>query len=273
MPIEESNNREVRHNRIVIDSRDRDRAVYPTPSQYEVNLSDDIENVINVKLLVADVPFAARLLPESSSRLFLSMTSGTDVVADVAPGNYSSGADLALALSAALSTSAPGTFHVSYTERLDSLVLRCTSAFSVETDKNVPRILRVLGLGPGAQSLSEPSQDTALATYPHVLRAPHRVCLDTDRYVIMSMSPSAEVLMSANNAANRAFAVIPRDRAALSVRADDPPFEKSYKTPISRLTKVGIKFTDYDGQPYDFQDQDHRIELLVTSILQRKYLF
>jgi hypothetical protein len=55
------------------------------------------------------------------------------------------------------------------------------------------------------------------------------------------------------------------------VDSGDFPFEKTYSAPVARVARVGVRFTDYSGNEYDFQGQDHRLELVFASVINRKY--
>ena len=39
--------------------------------------------------------------------------------------------------------------------------------------------------------------------------------------------------------------------------------EKRWTPPLGRVARIAVAFTDLDGTPYDFQNQDHRLELLM----------
>jgi hypothetical protein len=72
-----------------------------------------------------------------------------------------------------------------------------------------------------------------------------------------------DTLNSPSPAAHRAFAIIPRTNPSIAVD-DMYPFKKSWTPPLARVSRMRVAFTDPDGMPYDFQNQDHRIDVLFT---------
>ena len=60
-----------RYFRYAIDSRDRNTDVYPTPSRYEVNLTEDVTNVMSARVLVADIPFSRYLIHAQNNKLHI----------------------------------------------------------------------------------------------------------------------------------------------------------------------------------------------------------
>jgi hypothetical protein len=268
---------ETKSKRILVDSRDRDPVAFPTPSEYEVRLPDDIENVTSIKLLVADVPFPAHLVGEGDATLALTRAPAGAVSATLEAGDYASGADLTAALQAALDQAAggPGVFLALHSQRTDTISIRCTDPFAVSAELTSPRLLRVLGFAAGRPSASVESP--ASVGFPHVVRAPFRLCLEPERYLVLNLTPSAEVLMSSGQGAHRAFAVLQRRCGAgaagsLAVE-EDAVFERTWSIPLARVAKIGVRFTDYYGRLYDFQNQDHRLEFMVTSVPFRKYMY
>ncbi len=267
----------TKERRILIDSRDRNRSVHPFPSEYEVRLDDDIDDVVAIRLVNASVPFSGYPINEPSRllRVLVEVTTNntTNVVplsVALRPGAYDDIDDLVDMLKASFEAAVSGSgvaFDVIADNPRSSLVVRCTHMFSVlfETPAEA-RLASVLGFAHGARY---PAVQVGAAEF--IVTAPFRCNLDGDPYVVMALSPTAEVLISANNSSNRAFAVIHRDSSVLSSGTYEK-YEKRWSTPIAKVAKVGVRFTDYFGQLYDFQNQDHHFELVVTSIERRKYL-
>jgi hypothetical protein len=78
--------------------------------------------------------------------------------------------------------------------------------------------------------------------------------------------------VSTNPATAKSFAVVPPCQGRLAFFADQASatVEKTYDPPLERLARVAVSWTDYDGNPYDFQNQEHRIELVLKSRSGRK---
>ena len=231
--------------RIVIDSRDRDTTLFPTPAQYEVMLQDDIDEVTSVELCMAQVPLMAYNVSQYNNRVAVN---GTQYVVPV--GNYD-GASLATAL-----TSATG-LTVTYNAIADNLTFTSTGAFTINGTGTINKMLGFLT-----------GRDYSTVGMTYAITAPYRVNLLDNRYVVLSIDQ-----VTLNNSINP---VIHRSFALLSPKMQDLNYiETQCKTikylnpPIARLHKVRLTFRDYYGNLYDFQNHDHRIELVFES---RKHL-
>ena len=84
----------------------------------------------------------------------------------------------------------------------------------------------------------------------------------------MNLSKSS-VNFSENNSSHKSFALIKKNQMEHHV---DMNYKKYYNPPIPAMNSLKINFKDYDGNEYDFQNQDHMIELLFCCFKQqRKY--
>lgn len=80
-----------------------------------------------------------------------------------------------------------------------------------------------------------------------------------------------DILKSNNNDIHRTTAIIIDNYSNINM-GDTPHLIKKFTPPISRLSRIKVSFTDKFGNPYDFQNMDHRIELIFKSFTQkRKY--
>ena len=97
----------------------------------------------------------------------------------------------------------------------------------------------------------------------------YRVDMRKDKYMVMNLGQSS-VNFSENNPTHKSFAIIKKDD--LENKYIDANYKKYYNPPIPAMTTLRISFQDYDGQLYDFQNQDHMIELMFCCFKnQRKY--
>lgn len=264
--------------RVVVDSRERDLRVYPNPATYEVQLASELRNVVSVRLASADVPFSSLLLGPRHTRLpFLWWGGGVAVQlsAQLLPGNYASGAalaaELARALNEAVASQAGGSgaeVLVVHDARADALRVRATAAFELlplgaETGRT-SALARVLGLPHLTSVLSATTPDPSVPSHPELAIAPFRVNLEPDRYVVLHMTPNADVLSSTQDALHRGFAVIPITVNQSSIAQTHTAMEKVWSPPVARVSRLGFKFLDYEGNPYAFENRDHHLELVFT---------
>ena len=101
----------------------------------------------------------------------------------------------------------------------------------------------------------------------HAIIAPYRRDFRSDRFVILNISPNAELLTSISQPIDRTFAVIPRGTYTdLNINNTRDAFEKKWSITLGRIGQIGVTFTDAYGQAYDFQNQDHRLEFLFECV-------
>jgi hypothetical protein len=274
----------IKRKRMVIDSRSRDLVAYPTPAKYEISLFEDLFGVTAVNLIVADVPFPAYLIGENLRSVPFSFTpasstAGQTLVATalLPVGDYSDAApaDLATALGAAMGEAAVAlagagavapTFLATYVARTDTYAIASDCPFSLLfSGRSTGTPAKVLGFG-FADYASDPG---ALDPETHTVAAPFRRDFRKDRYVVIKLTPNAEVITSVSQALDRTFAVVPVDARQLNINADEDGFEKRWTPPLSRVGRLTVQFLDGDGNLYDFQNQDHRLELMFELVGQR----
>jgi hypothetical protein len=264
---------QTRRHRIVIDSRSRDRSAHPSPAKYEVLLQNDLYNVTSMQLAVADVPFPAYLVGPARRGVPFSVAGGATLTAVLPAGDYADPADMASELESALnaaaaaagaSTAPPSAFVVRWLARTDSFELCASAPFTLPLagrDSDTPAA--VLGFGTDADYASQPATPG-----PHVLRAPFRRNFVPDRYLVLKLSPNAELLTSPSQAIDRTFALLPVT-PVMSVNVDDEAFTKRWNPPLARVARIALEFTDAEGNAYDFQNQNHHVELIFETCANR----
>ena len=63
--------------KLIVDSRDRDKTVYPKPNKYRYNIKDEYKDVISVELVLADIPNSVYNINEGNNQIILN--SGDDI--------------------------------------------------------------------------------------------------------------------------------------------------------------------------------------------------
>ena len=269
-PEVKTNDIPKRYYRYVIDSRDRNLGHFPDPSKYEIKLSEDIHDVQSVELLSFDVPFTKYLI-NSSNNTFYYKVGNDEYNFSIDEGDYETVADLVTELNNKKG-SAPFTFsellkqkRIKITTSTNDVTLVCLGD---EIQKNnypqlsptyKSQLMKMLGLSLKNHEISTSSE------YPFQ----HRVDLRKDKYMVMKLGQSS-VNFSENNPTHKSFAIIKKDE--LDNKYIDANYKKFYNPPIPSMSTLRISFTDYNGQLYDFQNQDHMIELMFCCFKnQRKY--
>jgi hypothetical protein len=255
--------KDVKYTRIVIDSKDRDSGLFPDPNNYEVRFDDDIDDVLSVQLLSIDVPMSTYMINKHFDQLTV-ITNNTPQQVALNHGDYDA-TSLATMLSSSLGTS---DFQVDYDPIKDNYRFKSKALFSLafpETNS----LHQLLGF---YKKQYDALVDTAVPVgeYRYYIKSEFRKNFKYNNYLVLNID-QFDVNKSNGDTLHRTFAVIVDNYCNLNL-ADTPKIIKNFTPPIPRLSKVKISFSDRYGNPYDFQNMDHRIELLFTSHKQkRKY--
>ena len=261
-----------RYYRYVIDSRDRNLSHFPDPNKYEIKLSEDIHDVQSVELLSFDVPFTKYLI-NSSNNTFYYKIGDSDTINEfsIDEGDYDSVTDLVTELNTKKGT-APFTFSQLLKQK------------KIKITKNTGETITLVCLGDEIRKNNYPQLSRTyksqlmkllgLSLKDHEISSSeysfqYRVDMRKDKYMVMNLGQSS-VNFSENNPTHKSFAIIKKDD--LENKYIDANYKKYYNPPIPAMTTLRISFQDYDGQLYDFQNQDHMIELMFCCFKnQRKY--
>lgn len=260
----------TRSTSFVIDSRDRDLTRFPLPSHYEISLDEAVHDVIRMRLLVADVPFASYLIQSTNNSIQAvipgTTTTPTVINATIPVGDYL-GHTLAAAVQAALqanTSTGQYQFTAEYSTLTDNIIVTCTLEFSLVFAPAGSAALE-LGFAVGTTNYAVPSSPTSFVATP-----PFRRNSNLNPSLVLSIIPAC-VNTSINEHVNQSFAILTPNRSALSA-AGEALSQKSFHPPIARFSRFTVDFSNYDGTPVDFQNHDHRIEILLTSLRAAKYM-
>lgn len=265
--------------RYVIDSRDRNLSCFPSPNKYQLKLSENVHDVQSVELVSFNVPFTKYLItPENNKFTYVAL--GVETSFTIDEGDYNSINDLRDELNLKL-TDIDGPFRFNVNSKQQKLIL----VPDVNLDSGD---VTILNLGAPERKndydQSSPTYKSPLmkilgfSTSNHTISAediastftlPYKVDLRKDEYIIMNLGKSS-VNFSENTTTHKSFALIKKDD--IENKFIDSNYVKHYNPPIPALTTLDISFSDYYGNLYDFQNQDHFIELRFCCFKnQRKY--
>lgn len=251
--------------RVVIDSKDRDISLFPNPNTYEITLDDDINDVISAQLIAADVPIPMYIINDYFCKLYVSV-GGTSTVVTLDKGDWDNGnTALPFMIETKLNEVFPATFQVEYNANLDNYIFRSTVSFSFDFKTAQNTLHSLLGF---RKKVYE-SVASGQAPYVHVLSSEFRRNFDFNNYVVLYID-QFDLNRSASTITNRSFAVIPKNPYQFLSITDDVKIIKNFTPPIPRLAKIRLHFLDRYGNEYDFQNMDHRLEILFTSYRQRR---
>jgi len=250
-PFEEPTNKEVSHKytRIIIDSRDRDVSQYPTPTKYWIPLEQDIEDVKTGEIILMDIPMSGYIVNAYNNVITTELGS-----VYIPVGNYDA-PGLAVAIQEILRPWYPSNTCV-YNPVIDKFTFNYniqasfTLIFAAK-DKIATATARLLGFNPGTS-----------CTIP--CTSPNRINLNVNNYIVMSIDMFS-INASSNSVIDRTTALVHSKAMLLNFWSVNNTIKKYFNPIIGRVDRLKVSFVDYYGNPYDFNNVDHRIEILLES--------
>lgn len=277
----------VKRVRLIVTSADRNMSIDPTPASYTVTFDEPLVDVASMSLVNASVPLVAYQVSPQNSRLTFRIGGITRTIS-LPVGDYDPPSKLAdqVAASIALSCDQPGIINVTYNETRDAFDFRAGEPFALLFDGGnsmaeasregaldmgvltpggslgdraarypANSSARILGFGPFTYASTELLQGV------HQLTSPFRRDLSHMTTAILSIS-GADINVSIDGTLNRSFAVITSNGPypSLSERIST----KTFNPPVGKLPRLHVEFRDVYGNAYDFQNQDHILEFVVT---------
>ena len=254
--------------RYIIDSRDRNTNRHTSPSNYVVELDDPLKEVMSVRLLTSEFPFNKKNITNNNNILHI-LREGVLNEYVIPAGKYN-GEQLVMAIK----NNTDDVFtNVSYDLITEKITFQSsadiTFDFVSENQKRISEsewidtlrknsIARVLGFG-----ISRYDCNTSES-----YESPFSVNLIPDQYIVMYMQ-KAKVNVSTNNNINQSFCLINKSSENNGYEQFSEGVTKNFNPPIAQLSSLTFKFKDYYGNLYDFDNKDHRFELLFTCMKQQ----
>lgn len=254
----------VKYTRVAIDSKDRQKNLFPSPNAYEIKLNNEVSDVISAKLINADIPMCMHTINQYFDTIRLLLGSSTyDVKLD--HGTYNEN-ELVSMITDKFNAVSPNTFQVTYNTVRDGFSFGSTQNFALvfgESDNSLDALL-------GFSKTRYNATNTGATPYTYVINSSYRKNFNFNNCIIMYID-QFDSYQSPTNDMDRCFAILPSVYNHLSI-ADNPELIKTFSPAIPRMNKFIVKFLDRYGNPYDFQNMEHRFEILLTSHKQgRKY--
>ena len=234
--------------RIVIDSRDRDMALYPNPASYCIDLQDDIEEVTSAELCVAKINLCAYNISSINNTIVLNSTTYT-----VTPGDYNA-TTLQTALNDLLGNDG---YYVAYNAIFDKYTISSSFAFTLQSTTTMSKVLGYVTLRAYPAVFNS-------GTNTYTLTSPYRLNFKENEYIVLNIDQ-----LTLNNSINpilhKSFAIIHKNFLDTNYNQIVQKTIKYLNPPIARAHKLKICFRDYYGNLYDFQNQDHVLEIVFES--------
>jgi hypothetical protein len=239
---------EMKYTRTIICSKDRDKSLYPRANNYVVNLETEIDEVVTGEIILMDIPFTSYLINYNNSKVLLN-----NKPLYIEEGDYDK-AGIASALQDCLNANADSlTFTVAYVDTKDNFLITCASGsdFTLQIDSY---LCQILGF----------EQDLEYTSSSFKLKSTYRCNLDVNKYIILYIDYMTINVSSTNNI-HKSTAVVYKNEMSINTRSTITQIKKWFNPIIPRLQKIRVRMTDEYGNPYDFQNQDHRIDILYES--------
>ena len=257
IPPPKTDTRRTKKHRIIVDSRDRNIGLFPNQARYDIKFDEDSSDVISAELTLTDFPSNDYNVTKHSNKLNID---GTVVI--IPEGIYTE--------QILVDKLNENTLHLDITFEFDSnsrkitclsrteVIIKCKSENQVKYDYEqfidvyeLDSIGKTLGLGLNDYKINGSFE------FPFVVN------LVSEKYIIMYIQ-RAKVYFSKNNNTHQAFAIIPNDTTNL-ISLTDETIVKVFNPPIANFNTLSFKFLDYQGNLFDFQNKDHRFELLLET--------
>lgn len=244
-----------RYTRVMVDSKDRNRELFPNPNIYEITLEDDIDDVVTAELLSVHIPMSQYMI-----NTYYNTFEALSTVVTIPVGDYSPD-DLALVVTSAMGDT---DYKVSFITQTDNYVFRSKHVFTLKFDTPLAKLF-----GFDTNTLYT-STATGNSPWVHEVKAPFRKDFDYNNYIIMCID-QFDINKSTSTVLTKSFAIITKDMQQGRVSLDSK-VKKRFNPPLPRLQKIRVKFYDRYGNPYNFSNMDHHFEVLFESYKQkRKY--
>ena len=285
---------EFKTTRIMIDSRDRNTDLFPNPANYEVTMTQEIDDAVAATIIVADIPHTSYLINPNNYELTV-LVDTDEVTASLPFGNYTP-SDLATEIQTALNNAVNAAnvaiiFQVEYHARLDKYVFTANREFSVSCEGGVEPYgdaqVRTISDASGnlvrqivGQTVTPYRKNSIgkMIGFPRKvvssdangrLEAPFRKNF-TDANMIVLHIEQMRLYQSDTTHVNKSILVLHgTSTRELGVFSSNTEYRASFSPPIPRLSKIRLTFYNAWGELYDFQNYDHRIEMLIESSKQK----
>lgn len=243
------------YTRIIVDSKERDTNQYPNPNSYYINLDDDIDDVIEVKLISADVQLNNYLINENNKTLKVTYN-GILTTVNLDLGDYT-GATLASMIQSNLNSQITSVFIITYNAAKDNFSFVSDSIFSLDFTGTKTSLSQILGF----------SNKVYTSDITNTIKSEYKKNFNIDKTSILYID-QFDLNKGISNIMNKSFALIRDNYSSLNI-SEDAKIVKRFNPILKRLARLHIQFYDRYGNPYDFQNAEHILELLFISYKQK----
>lgn len=263
---EVSKSEKIKYYHIVFDSRERNVDRFQFPNKYELPLFEPINDVVSVELLSANIPFTRYLIHANNNRLHVSINGGSEQEYIIPEGNYEP-----QELSDLIVQQLGSTFSASINSNTNRITFKSSTPFSfkfkglpyVDEDKIEGTRLKKDSIG-HVIGFMNMDYDSTLQNTDHVITSPHPINLKIDDYIIMKLK-NVNIYTGNSDTFHKAFAIICKNPDTYNINYSEN-LEKRLNPPLASLNRLRISFYDFEGNLYDFNNVEHRVELKIGTL-------
>lgn len=244
----------IKNEVVVIDSRDRDITLYPSNSNYQIDLDEEYKNILSVELISIDIPKTQYLINNTNNLLYFKVT-GNIYAATVPMGNYTI-TELSSALKASMDQLSSQVFTITNSTITNKITISVASGnFDLLFINQTQHMGKLLGFDTTIDYETQTSID-----------APNQYDLNGPTYIILHIN-EFENLFGKKSSIKKGFAKIPLDTTQTEYKyfknTQDYNVIKEFTPPLAKLAQLNIRFLNYDGEEYDFGGLEHSMVLKI----------
>lgn len=270
IPLESSHEEKKTKSRVLmVDSRDRDRTLYPDINSYCITLNEVFENVVSVEVLNVCVPFKVPIIDQTFSTLTIStkINDQTPFVSSIVelPSIYTSknlSKNISLIADRLLEHKI-GFDYINLTQKVQFTKDTTHKTLKINFNGNT-RLAALFGFKDSYSDYST-SSSSITSDKPSVFESYYD---NTNNYIVMKIK-NIDIYKSNNKVINKASAIIHRNQDHLNVDNSEKII-KNFNPPLS-IFNLDVKFLDYFGNKVNLED-DHSFQLKITTLKQGRRL-
>ena len=271
----------ITYKTIVIDSRERNDAVYADPYNYQIELSTTFKNITSAELKSAELPRSEYAINSSNNLLHFEETTGTVLTATLTAGNYDAD-ELAAQLKTALDDAGASTYTVTQNSNTFKYTivsngaggggvmnLRFNSGTTEPIHEDITQRVKYRTNSIGKTIGFSKTDKTGALTYT----SDFRYNLGGEMRVFMFVEELIGNVHGAtsDSGAENAFAEISFNVGLDTVKSyyggvNDARNIKKYDPPLGSLRQMHISFKTHDQRYYDFNKIDHTLTIELGMI-------
>lgn len=236
IPVDKANREEkIKTHLVHIDSRERDTAIYPNPNKYKIQLIEEYKDVVSVQVLNTKVPFVR----------------GTATI----PNDFVQEVNIVIPASTTIESSSSGTeaYNLNQSGTDYSGGISGTNTIS-----NTGASIFNTNVDLCTFEIPNPRSDPSVPKPPALYD-----------YIIMKVE-GVDVFKSNNRTCNKATAMIYESQEGHFSNHIETAEKKM--NPLRSIYHFNVSFYNFDGTLVDFDNQEHSIQLKITTLKQGRMM-